>query len=104
MTARAYSHISILQDLCNMELYLVITSNELGHSMQDTLTCEVLWLIHNIYHPVKFGFGIPPHVLFLVLYLLPKRSRDCVMVLRYFFLLTLFLVNIIVVPNMCATG
>jgi hypothetical protein len=72
--------------------------------MQDTLTREDLWLIYDIYYPVKFGLGIPPHVLFLVLHLPPKRSRDCVMVLRYFLLLTLFFVNIVVVPNMRTTG
>ena len=33
-----------------------------------------------------------------------RGQGNCVMVLRYFFLLTLFLVNIIVVPNMHATG
>jgi hypothetical protein len=78
--ARAYSHINILQDLCNVESYLVITSDELGHSMQDTLMCEDLQPIYDIYYPVKFGLGIPPCVLFLVLHLPPKRSRDCISV------------------------
>ena len=82
---------------------LVITGNKFGNGMQYTLSRELLWLLHLHNYLIEFQLGHRVPLLYF-LHLLPDRSWDGMVVLRYVFILTSLLVNLIMLADMGPTG
>lgn len=102
-TAKAWNPIStsVQQMIQYFEPYLVITSHELRHRMQNTFASELLWCCRFPKYVVDFHLLFSLHL--CCLHLLPYIARDCMVILWYVVIFAALLVYLIMTTYMGST-
>jgi hypothetical protein len=87
--------------------YLIITCDELGHGMEDTIAREALWARYlpecAVQRPLLLPFAPSFGVLCLVLHRFPILSGHCPMIDLNTRLLASRFIKLVVLPNMLPT-